>query len=170
MTRVTFRHLPRFLRSNYKTFYIYSQMAYLTKLLVIRTVGRRTLGWQMSNGLERMLKEPVTGYFEVLARYLPIGTEENHEKSVNRACFQAKICNSDLPNGRRIADHWKLCTHVTSPLPLEHISLLKAYYSKMGIFKSSYSPGSSVSTVTRLPEAHIVLFPVACRPALGRPQ
>jgi len=38
----------------------------------------------------------------------------------------------------------------------------------MGIFKCSYNGVSSVSTVTRLPEAHTLLFVVARRPALGR--
>jgi len=38
----------------------------------------------------------------------------------------------------------------------------------MGIFKCSYSEVGSVSTVTRLPEAHVLLFLVACRPAVGR--
>ena len=38
----------------------------------------------------------------------------------------------------------------------------------MGIFRCSYSGVSSVSTVTRLPEAHNLLFVVVRRPALGR--
>ena len=38
----------------------------------------------------------------------------------------------------------------------------------MGIFKCSYSGVRSVSTVTKLTEAHDILFVVACRPALGR--
>ena len=38
----------------------------------------------------------------------------------------------------------------------------------MGIFECSYSGVSSVRTVTRLPEAHALLFVVACRLALGR--
>jgi hypothetical protein len=104
-------------------------------------------------------------------------------------CFQAKICNLDLPNRRRNTDYWKVTLHTHTHIHthiyiyiIKHLILyaryrppflgmykvINRYYWKMGIFKCSYSGGSSVSTVTRLPEAHTLLFAVACRPALGR--
>jgi hypothetical protein len=45
----------------------------------------------MNNELERIWKEAVVAYFNVLSRHLPGEAEENYEKSVRFAGLQAEI-------------------------------------------------------------------------------
>ena len=55
----------------------------MTKPSVTLTAWRRTVGWLISDGLERMLKEPAMGNLGVLARHFLRGAEENYERRLS---------------------------------------------------------------------------------------
>jgi hypothetical protein len=151
----------------------------MPKLSVTLTAWRRTVGWLMSDGLEGMLKEPDMGY------HFLRGAEENHERrlSIQRISRPKFVtCTSWTGEGMLITEKWcytrtraraRAHTHTHAyiyiinylilyalyrPLFLGIYKVINRYYWEMGISKSSYSGGSSVSTVTRLPEAHTLLF------------
>jgi hypothetical protein len=74
-------------------------MFYLTRLSVAQSIRRRMAGLLTNNELERMWKEAIVTWCEVLSRYLSGGTEDDHEEPVEivylrteirfrRACFQ----------------------------------------------------------------------------------
>jgi hypothetical protein len=156
-------------------------MAYCTKLSVTLTAWRRTVGWLMSDGLEGMLKEPVMDYLRVLAQHFPRGAEENYEIRLPIQCVSRPkfvTWTSRTGEGMLITESWRY-THTHTVYIINHLILyacyrapllgiykvINRYYWEMGIFECSYSRGSSVNTVTRLPEAHLLV--VACRLALG---
>jgi hypothetical protein len=52
----------------------------------------------LNKDLERMWKEAVLVYFEVLSRNVLGGTEENHKKSISIAGLQTRDLNPGSPN------------------------------------------------------------------------
>jgi hypothetical protein len=56
-------------------------VVYLTTLSVAQTIFHRIIGWIMNSELERIRKEAVVAYFNLLSWYLPGGTEGNHSGS-----------------------------------------------------------------------------------------
>ena len=56
-------------------------MIYLMTLSVDQTTQRLRVGWLLKNEMEGIWKEATGAKFDMLNRYLPAETEENHGKS-----------------------------------------------------------------------------------------
>jgi hypothetical protein len=70
---------------------------YLTTLSVAETVRQRNIGLLMPNELERIWKEAVVAYIQLLPRHLPGGTGENHENLSNNSRSPVRDFNPGPP-------------------------------------------------------------------------
>jgi hypothetical protein len=56
-------------------------LVYVFSSVVTQAIWCRMVAWLVNNNLERMRKEAVMTYFDVISKCLPVVIEESHEKS-----------------------------------------------------------------------------------------